>query len=92
MPAIAFHRESYIVRVSLEPADAEEGALWHIRGEIEDVSTREIWRFGSLEALTRAIERRIQQQVDGRGPGAQGDQSGYGGQADPSDRQPPTHD
>lgn len=65
MSASAAHRETYIVRVSLEPAGPGDGADWRVRGEIEDAATREIRRFGSMDALAEALLTGIRQRVLG---------------------------
>lgn len=68
MPITAFHRASFIVRISLEPC-GDDGPHWHIHGEVEDAATREVWRFGTLDALAKWIERRIREHADAGRPG-----------------------
>ncbi len=59
------HRESFIVRLNLEPAGGD--TAWIVHGEVEHIRTRQVWRFASLGALADIFDRYVRSPSDEAG-------------------------
>jgi hypothetical protein len=65
MRLVTTRRESFVVRLSAEPANDGASSRWRWRGEIVLTRTGQSWRFATLDDLPRMLEALLQGQSNG---------------------------